>query len=172
MSNSRRQPGPGPSRSDDAEMFDLAPVALWVEDFSGVKAQFAEWRRAGVTNLREYLRDDPERARQCAERIGLVKVNRRTLQLFEADDFDHLARNLHRVFRDDMLKTHGEELKQLWEGQRAFLSNTFNYTLSGQRLGGAAGGRQDVRGEARPLCAAGAGAPPRPQGSGLSPHYS
>jgi diguanylate cyclase (GGDEF)-like protein len=120
--------------SDDAEMFDLAPVALWVEDFSGVRALFAEWREAGVTNLRDYLSDDPRRARQCAERIGLVKVNRRTLQLFEADDFEHLANNLHKVFRDDMLRTHGEELAQLWEGRREFLSTTFNYTLSGQRL--------------------------------------
>jgi diguanylate cyclase (GGDEF)-like protein len=33
-----------------------------------------------------------------------------------------------------MLKTHGEELAQLWAGRREFFSNTFNYTLSGQRL--------------------------------------
>lgn len=124
----------GPIRSDDAEMFDLAPVALWVEDFSGVKALFAEWRAAGVTDLRDYLREDPERAKQCAERIGLVKVNRRTLELFEADDFAHLSANLHEVFRDDMLKTHGEELAQLWDGALAFFSNTVNYTLSGRRL--------------------------------------
>ena len=69
----------GPIRSDDAEMFDLAPVALWLEDFSDVKALFEEWRQAGVTSLPDYLRDDPSRAKQCAERIRLIKVNRRTL---------------------------------------------------------------------------------------------
>ncbi|MGH6925535.1 MAG: diguanylate cyclase domain-containing protein [Propylenella sp.] len=122
------------ARGDDAEMFDLAPVPLWLEDFSGLKALFAEWRKAGVRDLPEYLREDPLRAKQCAERIGLVKVNRRTLELFEAADLPHLVANLHKLFRDDMLKTHGEELAQLWSGRREFFSNTFNYTLSGQRL--------------------------------------
>lgn len=38
--------------TDDAEMFDLAPVSLWLEDYSALKALFAQWRSDGVTNLR------------------------------------------------------------------------------------------------------------------------
>jgi diguanylate cyclase (GGDEF)-like protein len=120
--------------NDDAEMFDLAPVALWLEDFTGVKALFEDWRQAGVTDLREYLREDPRRVKACADRIRVVKVNRRTLSLFQADDLTHLMANLDKVFRDDMLKTHTEELVQLWEGKHTFFSNTVNYTLSGERL--------------------------------------
>jgi diguanylate cyclase (GGDEF)-like protein len=122
------------ARSDDAEMFDLAPVSLWVEDFSGVKALFEEWRKAGVTDLRATLRHEPGRAKACAARIGIVKLNRRTLQLFEAEDLGHLTANLGKVFRDDMLKTHGDELTHLWEGRHEFFSSTVNYTLGGQRL--------------------------------------
>lgn len=33
-------------------IFDLAPVAMWLEDFSGVKEQFEFWRAEGVTDLR------------------------------------------------------------------------------------------------------------------------
>jgi diguanylate cyclase (GGDEF)-like protein len=120
--------------SDDAEMFDLAPVALWLEDFTGVKALFEEWRRAGVTDLRGYLQEDRRRVKDCTHRIKVLKVNRRTLTLFEADDLPHLMSNLDMVFRDDMLKTHSEELAQLWEGRHRFFSSTVNYTLSGQRL--------------------------------------
>lgn len=120
--------------SDDAEMFDLAPVALWVEDYSGLKALFEEWREAGVTDLAALLREEPARAKEGAQRIKLVKVNRRTLMLYEADDFAHLAASLDKVFRDDMLRTHSDELVQLWEGRNSFFSNTFNYTLSGRRL--------------------------------------
>jgi len=29
---------------DDAETFDLAPVSLWLEDYSALHALFAEWR--------------------------------------------------------------------------------------------------------------------------------
>jgi diguanylate cyclase (GGDEF)-like protein len=121
-------------RRDDAETFDLAPVSLWLEDFSRVKRLFDELRQAGVTSLRDYLLADPERVKACSACIDVVKVNRKTLTLFEAADLAQLVRNLGRIFRDDMLKTHIEELDQLWNGRTEFFSNTVNYTLSGRRL--------------------------------------
>jgi diguanylate cyclase (GGDEF)-like protein/PAS domain S-box-containing protein len=121
-------------RSDDAEMFELAPVSLWLEDYSGLKQLFASWRHAGVRDLREYLLDDPWRVKECSELIKVLKVNRATLALFQADDLPHLVANLGRVFRDDMLKAHIEELVQLWEGRTGFASNTVNYSLAGRRL--------------------------------------
>lgn len=120
--------------NDDAEMFDLAPVSLWLEDYSALKALFAQWRADGVTNLRAYFAADPERVKECSACIRVLKVNRKTLVLFGARDFDHLTTSLGSVFRDDMLATHTEELVQLWDGKSTFSSNTVNYTLSGQRL--------------------------------------
>ncbi|WP_244827468.1 MULTISPECIES: sensor domain-containing diguanylate cyclase [unclassified Caballeronia] len=119
---------------DDADMFDLAPVSLWLEDFSAVREQFERWRAAGVTDLRAFLEEDPARIVECSSRIRVVKVNRRTLGLFGAKDLDHLVQNLERVFRDDMLTTHIDELEQLWSGEPRFVSRTVNYTLDGKRL--------------------------------------
>ena len=120
--------------SEDAEMFDLAPVSLWLEDFSGVRDLFEEWRAEGVTDIEAHLRGDPDRIRACSRRIRLLKVNQRTLQLFEAADFDELVRNLGRVFRDDMLDRHIEELTALWNGRSEFFSHSVNYSLSGRRI--------------------------------------
>ena len=39
---------------DGTEMFELAPVSLWIEDYSGVKALFEEWRAIGVTDARAW----------------------------------------------------------------------------------------------------------------------
>ena len=119
---------------NNAEMFDLAPVSLWLEDYSGLRGLFEEWRRNGVTDLREYLQADAQRVQACSEQIRVLKVNRRTLTLFEADDLAHLVDNLGRVFRDDMLQTHIEELVQLWEGNSEFFNNTVNYSLTGRRI--------------------------------------
>ncbi|MDE1181953.1 sensor domain-containing diguanylate cyclase [Paraburkholderia sp.] len=132
----RKQDGThGPSAArDDSEMFDLAPVSLWLEDFSGVRALFDGWRAEGVTDLRAHFGEHPERVAQCAKAIRLIKVNRKTLTQFEAADFAALTDNLSAVFRDDMLKTHLEELCQLWAGQLHFTSQTVNYTLGGRRL--------------------------------------
>ncbi|SAK60120.1 histidine kinase [Caballeronia catudaia] len=119
---------------DDADMFDLAPVYLWLEDFSAVREQFERWRAAGVADLRAFLAENPERVAECSSRIRVVTVNRRTLSLFHAKDVDHLVQHLDRVFRDDMLATHVDELEQLWSGKTRFVSQTVNYTLEGKRL--------------------------------------
>lgn len=115
-------------------LFELAPISLWLEDYSGVRVRLEEWRRDGVTDLRAFLLADPSRIKACAELIRVVEVNRRTLELFEAPGAVQLLANLDRVFRDDMLATHVEELVQLWEGRNAFRSATVNYTLGGRRL--------------------------------------
>ena len=120
--------------NDDGEMFELAPVSLWLEDYSGLRALFERWRTAGVSDLRRYLRDDRARVAECSRELRVVKVNRRTLELYEATDAQHLIAHLDRVFRDDMLDAHIEELVSLWNGQLGFSSETVNYSLGGRRL--------------------------------------
>jgi diguanylate cyclase (GGDEF)-like protein len=122
------------SPDDDAQMFDLAPVSLWIEDYSAVKALFEQWRAEGVSNIEAFLAADSDRVRQCSERIRILKVNRKTLSLFRARDLAHLMANLGQVMRDDTFKSHVAELAQLWNGQTRFSSHTVNYTLTGERL--------------------------------------
>jgi diguanylate cyclase (GGDEF)-like protein len=121
-------------REDDAEMFELAPVSLWIEDYSAVRALFDQWRAAGVTDIEAFFAADPSRIRQCSERIRILKVNRKTLALFGARDLPDLIANLDRVLRDDTFKSLTEELVQLWNRKKSFSSHTVNYTLAGARL--------------------------------------
>ncbi|MBB5702877.1 diguanylate cyclase (GGDEF)-like protein [Ochrobactrum daejeonense] len=120
--------------SDSANIFDLAPISLWLEDYSGLRRQFEEWRALGITDLKAFLQEDTSRLRICTSHIRVLKVNRKTLSLFEADSLDHLVTNLERVFRDDMLEPHIDEMVQLWNGDNAFVSDTVNYSLAGKRL--------------------------------------
>jgi diguanylate cyclase (GGDEF)-like protein len=134
MPHDLRDPRRAAVPGDDADMFELAPVSLWLEDFSAVREQFEAWRADGITDLRAFLLADPARIAQCSSRIRVLKVNRRTLTLFGATDFDCLVASLARVFRDDMLTAHVDELEQLWAGKAQFVSQTVNYTLDGRRL--------------------------------------
>ena len=115
-------------------IFDLAPVAMWLEDFSGVKEQFEFWRAEGVTDLRSYLLADLQRVATCSQKIRLLAVNARTLELFEAPSFETLVGNLSQVFRDEMLQSHVNELVALWEGKTEFSGTAVNYSLGGKRL--------------------------------------
>jgi hypothetical protein len=109
---------------DGAKMFDLAPVSLWIEDYSAVRALFEQWRAEGVDDIKAFLAADPDYVRQCSKRIRVLKVNRKTLSLFGARDLAHLMANLSQVMRDDTFKSHVEELVQLWNGKTSFSSHT------------------------------------------------
>ncbi|WP_172839949.1 sensor domain-containing diguanylate cyclase [Variovorax paradoxus] len=131
-----------PSSELDA-MFDLAPVSLWIEDYSGLKRKLDGWRAEGVTDLVAYLSEDPGRVSECMALLKVLRVNQHTLKLFAADSQQTLLDSLDRVFRGDMSATVVHELDQLWRGQLTFESETVNYALDGRRL--------DVRVRARVL---------------------
>lgn len=120
--------------SDNANIFELAPISLWLEDYSGLRRQFDAWRAQGIDDLRSFLMEDTDRLHLCTSQIRVLKVNRRTLSLYEANDLDHLVANLGRIFRDDMLEPHIEEMVQLWNGSDTFVSDTVNYSLSDRRI--------------------------------------
>ncbi len=107
---------------------------MWVEDFSAVVEQLERWREEGVTDLGNWLREDPSRVAGSVQNMPVGEVYRATLELFGAKDLGHLVANLYQVFRNDMLQTHIEELSQIWEGRRDFQSSAINYTLDGRRL--------------------------------------
>lgn len=120
--------------ADFEHMFELAPVSLWLEDYSGLKAIFDTWRKEGVTDLHDHLSSDLRRVQRCTQVIRVVRVNQRTLDLFEAKQPGDLLDHLDRVFRDDMYPQVINELVQLWSGGLGFDNQTVNYSLAGKRL--------------------------------------
>jgi len=129
-----RTDSPRAADAADADMFELAPVSLWLEDYSALHALFTRWRAEGISDLRRHLRADPARVAECSRLLRVLKVNRRTLELFGAESTEQLLANLQQVFRDDMFEQHVEELGALWDGRTRFTSHTVNYTLGGERL--------------------------------------
>ena len=66
------------TETDFEHMFEMAPVSLWLEDFSALKLLFDSWRADGVTDLRAHLSVHPELFPQCAAALKILKVNQRT----------------------------------------------------------------------------------------------
>ena len=118
----------------DSPFFELSPVAMWLEDYSEVKKQFDLWREQGIQDLSAFLREDESRILACARKIKLLRVNSKTLELYQAENFEALNENLHLVFKEDMSGTHIKELVSLWKGETQFSHPAVNYTLTGQRI--------------------------------------
>ena len=122
------------SSADFEHMFEMAPVSLWLEDYSELKQLFDEWRAQGVSDLLVHLREKPERIQACAASLKVLKVNRCTLETFAASTQEELVAQLPQVFRGDMFEHLAQELSQLWNGELGFSNRTVNYALDGRRL--------------------------------------
>ena len=132
-----RQAAVTESRAPESGMpdfFEATPMALWLEDYSALYAQFDRWRAEGVTDLRSWLLQDRDRLRHCAGLIRILRVNRQALSLFGARTQSELMDRLADVLRDDTFEGLAGELDQLWRGHGGFHSQTVNYTLDGRRL--------------------------------------
>ncbi len=115
-------------------LFDSAPISLWLEDYSALKALFDSWRAAGVLDLESQLRHTPALVLDCAGCLKVVRVNAKTLNVFAARDQADLVSRLGEVFRDDTFEQMLAELLHLWSGTLSFSNQTVNYALDGRRM--------------------------------------
>ncbi len=113
-------------------LFEESPISLWEEDFSLVKEHFDGLRKAGVNNFREYFDFHPEEVNNCAAMVGVLDVNRASLQFLEATSKLDLLKGLSSAFTGNSLKIFKEELIALAEGERVFQSEMEHGTFSGR----------------------------------------
>ena len=116
------------------DMFELAPVSLWLEDYSSMRMLFDTWRAEGVEDLESHLLERPDRVAEAAAQIRLLRVNRRTLEMLGASSQRELEENMDTVLSGDMYVAHVHELVALWNGDTRVTTHTVNYTLAGARL--------------------------------------
>ena len=115
-------------------LFEYAPISLWEEDYTQLKRYLDQLRAGGVTDLAAHLAEHPEIVDDSMARMRVIKVNRKTLQLFHAASQAELLANLHQVFRDEMRKHFYDELLAIWKGEPEFACDGVNYTLDGEAV--------------------------------------
>ena len=115
-------------------LFDLAPVSLWLEDFSAVYELLQSWRAAGVTDLPGFLSGHPEGIAEYFSCIRVLKVNQRTLDLYGAKDVGELLKAGNTLFDNSDASAAIAEISKLWNGQTSYQTETTNYTLDRHTL--------------------------------------
>ncbi len=123
-----------PDSVNGDEVFELAPVALFYSDFSGLYRVLEGWRQAGVEDIESWIAAHPEAIDEYYAQIRIRRVNRRTLALFRANSFEHLISAAATIFaREDRLAPIAE-IAAFWRGERAFHADNVNHTVDGKRL--------------------------------------
>ncbi|PYR45176.1 MAG: hypothetical protein DMF89_25840 [Acidobacteria bacterium] len=114
-------------------LFDDSPISIWDEDFSDVVSSLEDLRSSGIGDLRSHLIDHPETVATLAARIKVVAVNQTSLEMFEADDQDHLIQSLPHIFGPEALDFRREELCAIFDRRGAFSGETEIHTVKGGR---------------------------------------
>ncbi|HEX5343309.1 MAG TPA: CHASE domain-containing protein [Duganella sp.] len=61
-------------------LYDHAPVALWEQDWSAVRAALAEFELSGIDDLAGYLQANPSQLRRLASLVRILDVNAAALE--------------------------------------------------------------------------------------------
>lgn len=120
--------------TDFEQLFESAPISLWLEDYSALKVMFETWRSEGVVDFAAHIRQQPGLLAQCSACYRVIKVNQKTLQVYAANSQQELLGRLADVFRDDMFENMLVELQCLWNGTLEFSNQSVNYALDGRRM--------------------------------------
>ncbi len=84
-------------RISDKDRFERAPAPLCEEDWSGARTILRRLEEAGVTNLTDYVRQDPDILMELAAGIRVIDANQAAIALFRAPTKAILMAHLNRL---------------------------------------------------------------------------
>lgn len=122
------------SESKFRTIFEESPVAIWEEDFSGVKARLDELRRNGVTDLEIFLDQNPQEVLNLAAVVRIRDINQKSVELLSAENTEQVYRELPQYFTEDSLPVFKRELIALAAGKTRFQSEIPILNAKGEKL--------------------------------------
>ncbi len=113
-------------------LFEYAPVSLWEEDFSELKTKLEILKQANVTDLKAYLKKNPQRLPELLSSIKINDINQQTLKLYGFKDKSILGESIIQVVNENAIETFIDGIAALYEGRKSFASETENLNANGE----------------------------------------
>ena len=117
-------------------IFEGAPVALWDEDFSGVKRLLDDLSASGIRDVATYLRDRPSAVRACVDRVRVRRVNRAAREFYGAENEEQLIAALPSLFDEAAFNIFREEVIAFAGGASTFDSRIVGVNIVGRAPAG------------------------------------
>ncbi len=117
------------------EIFEHAPISIWVEDWSAAKAMMDRLARRGVKDWRRYFRRRPEQLINAANAVFAVDVSQATLDVYRATSKEDVTDTTSgENMSPDELATFREQLIAFAEGATSFDVNATERALDGSEI--------------------------------------
>ncbi len=111
------------------DLFEENPISLWEEDISEIKKFIDQLKNSGVNDFRAYFEQNPDVINKLLSMVKIVKVNKKTIQIYEVSKKEKLINNLKRTLTNESLEAFREEIIAFSEGKNTFESETNTKTL-------------------------------------------
>ncbi|MDP2088608.1 MAG: PAS domain S-box protein [Flavobacteriaceae bacterium] len=122
------------SEAEGWSLFEEAPYPIWIEDFSKIKQYFNKLKQKGITDLRKFFDENPQKIEELAQKIVITKVNRVSLLFYNVSSKAELIRHITDFFVEESYQVFKEELIALFEGKTSFQSEIPIRKLDGQMV--------------------------------------
>lgn len=118
----------------DLRIFDLSPMPMWIQDYSGVKKIFDQWKADGITDIRQYLLEQPNRLFPALATIKTLVVNQSTLKLYEAKDLNEILASFSKFHFEEITVPQVMFFTSLLEKDSECMFAPINYTCTGKQI--------------------------------------
>ncbi|HUZ17823.1 MAG TPA: PAS domain S-box protein [Spirochaetia bacterium] len=118
-------------------IFQHSAVSLWVQDIADLRRKIAEWRSAGISELRSYLPAHPSALREAVHAISVVDVNDATLEMYEVEKKEALLGPLDKTLDLDnpvIVESILSDIVMIAEGRTTRESLSAAVTPSGKKI--------------------------------------
>lgn len=125
------------TKSDDEHykcIFEDSPIAIWEEDFSEYKAYLERLRKKGTTDIRKYLRENPDEAVKCLGMLKVRDVNKAALELYRVETKKQLLGEYDSVYWRESFTDLIEGIILFAEGNLPVELETVNFTTDNRRI--------------------------------------
>jgi len=115
-------------------LFENSPISLWEEDFSELKRYLDNLPSETPKDLKSYFDENPEELFKCAEMVKVIRVNTKTVEMFEANSNHEFMISLNKVFTERSAKTMQDEICWLYSNEGSFVAETEELTFNGNLM--------------------------------------
>ena len=120
------------SWQNSINLFENTEISIWNEDMSAIRLALDKRRQDGITDLRHYLKNNPQAAWNMVATLKIVQVNEATLSLFKAHHEADFIEAIDRVFAATAETFYHDKLCAIWEKQSVFRTEVTLHTLDDQ----------------------------------------
>jgi len=118
-------------------LFHQAPVGISIEDYSDVKLELDKMHTSGVSDIPQYISDNPDIMRALSKKIRTTDANKMLADIFRAKtikDFLEYESDQENRIQDVWVEYYIREISSFWNGEEKYSSIFNDIRMDGSRM--------------------------------------